>query len=109
MSWLYLGMSGSPGEGGGDYTYLLFMVFIFAMFYLLLIRPQVKRQRELTNLREALKNGDEVVLSSGILGTVVGIEDQYIWLRIADKVKVKVLKAAVEGRQSTTVESNSDS
>ena len=60
-----------------------FMVLIFIVFYFLLIRPQVKRQKEHKTMVEALNKGDEVVTAGGIVGKITDIADQYITLQVA--------------------------
>ncbi len=60
-----------------------FMVLIFVVFYFLLIRPQVKRQKEHKTMVEALNKGDEVVTAGGIVGKITDIADQYITLQVA--------------------------
>jgi len=58
------------------------LIVIFVVFYFLIIRPQVKRAKELRKMQEALQKGDEVVTASGQLGTVVKITEQYVTLDI---------------------------
>ena len=60
-----------------------FMVLIFVVFYFLLIRPQVKRQKEHKTMVEALKKGDEVLTAGGIVGRIVEMHDQYVTLQVA--------------------------
>ena len=67
---------------------------IFAIFYLLMIRPQSKKAKELAAKLNSLKPGDKVVTSSGIVGTVVAIKDRTLSLRSAE-TKLEVLKSAV--------------
>jgi len=70
-------------------------IFIFAAFYFLLIRPQMKARKEQDKLINALKSGDDVVTSSGILGTVTNVKEKTVIVRIAENVKVEILKSAV--------------
>ena len=70
---------------------LLFMVFIF---YFLIISPQRVRARQQENLLKAIKPGDKVVTSSGIMGTVVAVKDKSVSIRSAD-TKLEILKSAV--------------
>ncbi len=72
-----------------------FLVLLFAVFYFIAIRPQRKRQKEHTEMVSTLQKGDEVVTSSGILGKVVRIEDDYVLLKVADNVELKFQKVAV--------------
>ena len=75
---------------------LIFLVFVF---YFLLIRPARKRQKQVQQMLDKLKNGDKVVTSGGLLGTVVGIDRNVIQLRIADKIKVDVTRSSIVGLQ----------
>jgi preprotein translocase subunit YajC len=78
---------------------------IVLIFYFLLFRPAQQRQKKTAQMLAALKNGDKVITSGGIYGTIVGLEDDAIQLRIADQVKVKVQKSAVLGLQPEGKES----
>jgi len=75
------------------------------IFYVLLILPQQKRQKKLQELLAGLKSGDKVITTGGIYGTVVGLEDNAVQLRIADQVKIKVSRAAIAGLQPEAKES----
>jgi preprotein translocase subunit YajC len=96
-----LAMGPAPAEGGqvGLPQLLLLIGPIFLIFYFLLIAPERKRQKRRVEMINALKNGDRVVTSGGLYGTVVGVGDHSIQLRIADKVKIEVAKQAVAGLQ----------
>ena len=78
---------------------MLEMLFPFAIvivvMYFLMIRPQSKRAREHDTFLKTLKRGDQVVTSSGFLGTVDGMTDQFVTLEIASGVKVKVLRKQI--------------
>ncbi|NUN06727.1 MAG: preprotein translocase subunit YajC [Bdellovibrio sp.] len=74
-------------------------IFIFVIFYFLIIRPQSKRQKEHQKFLSEVKRGDEIVTSSGILGRVEGITDQFVTLEIADGVKVKMLRSQIATSQ----------
>src|SRR5712691_94232 len=71
------------------------LLIIMVIFYVLLILPAQRRQKKTQEMLGALKNGDKVVTSGGLFGTIVGIESDSVQLRIADQVKVKVLRSAV--------------
>jgi preprotein translocase subunit YajC len=71
------------------------LIAMVGIFYFLILRPQQKREKQRQGFISALKRGDEVVLSSGILGRVEGMTDQVITLEIADGVRVKVLRTAI--------------
>ena len=74
---------------------ILFLVALFALFYFLAIRPQRKRQKEHADMVSNLAKGDEVVTSSGILGRVVKVEEDFVVLKVADNVELKFQKVAV--------------
>ena len=86
------------GSGGGN-PIMMFVPFIvmFAIFYFLVIRPQRNAQKKREQMLDALKKGDDVVTSGGILGTVVGLKEDVVIVKIDDQVKVKVQKSAVTG------------
>lgn len=74
---------------------LLPMLFIFAAFYFLLIRPQQKKQKQHTELVSALQVGDEVITAGGILGKVTGVSEHYAVIKINDSTEIKIQKASV--------------
>ncbi len=74
---------------------LLPLVAIGALFWLVLIRPAQRRQRALGQLQRAVDVGDQVMLTSGIFGTVRALDDDAISLEVADGVTVRVVRAAV--------------
>jgi preprotein translocase subunit YajC len=74
---------------------LLPIIAIALIFWLLIIRPQTRRQRELLQMQSALSAGDEVLLSSGVFGTVVAIADTHLMVSIAPGVEIKVARGAV--------------
>jgi preprotein translocase subunit YajC len=84
----------APNQTGQMLQMLLTMGCIFVVFYLLMIRPQSKKAKELAARMNTLKPGDKVVTSSGIVGTVVAIKDRTVSMRSAD-TKLEVLKSAV--------------
>ena len=75
------------------------MGLIFSIFYFILILPMKTKQRKLEELLKALKAGDKVIMSNGIFGTIVGVEDDAFLVRIDEKTKIKVLRSAVSGLQ----------
>ena len=80
---------------GGLYSMLLPMVLIIVVFYFFMIRPQMKRQKELAKFRLSLQKGDKVVTTGGIYGKIEEIKDNMIVLEIAPNVKVRVDKSVV--------------
>jgi len=77
------------------YSMLLPMVLIIVVFYFFMIRPQMKRQKELQKFRSALQKGDKVVTTGGLYGRIDEIKDNIIMLEIAPNIKVKVDKSVV--------------
>jgi preprotein translocase subunit YajC len=70
-------------------------VVMLAVMYFLMIRPQQKRMKDQQTLISSLKNGDEVVTSSGILGTIMGMSEKVVTLEVAKNVQLKILRSQV--------------
>ena len=81
--------------GGGDYSFLIMMVAIFAIMYFFMIRPQNKKQKEIANFRKSLQVNQSVITAGGIHGTIKEITDDYIVLEIASNVKIKIDKNSI--------------
>ena len=90
------GTAGAQGAGGvGDFSFIIMMAVIFAIFYFLMIRPQQKKQKEPKAMLDNLAHGDAVMTSGGIHGKVTGLTDAVVTLEIADKVRIKVARSAI--------------
>ena len=74
---------------------LLFPVILIAIMYFLMIRPQMKRQKEHKAMLDKLAKGDEVITSGGIVGTVVALSDAFITVEVASGVQLRVQKGAI--------------
>ncbi len=87
----------APPDSGseGAIINLLFLGALFFVFYFFIIRPQTKRQKEIRNKVEAMKKGDKVVSSGGIIGQVNSIDDDTILMEIDSGVKVRLQKSAI--------------
>ncbi len=72
------------------------LILLFVVFYFLMIRPQMKRQKEHRNMVSALSKGDEVVTNGGIAGKVDEVGESFITVEIAPNVKIKLQKGAVQ-------------
>src|ERR1700685_3910898 len=94
----------AQGLSGSTLMQFAPLLIIMVIFYVLLILPAQRRQKKTQEMLGALKNGDKVVTSGGLFGTIVGLEGDSIQLRIADQVKVKVLRSAVSGLQPDSKE-----
>jgi preprotein translocase subunit YajC len=75
---------------------MLPIILMFALLYFLMIRPQMKRAKELKAMTEALQKGDEVVTAAGIVGKVTKVGETYISLEIASGIEIQLQKAAVQ-------------
>ena len=76
---------------------MLPLILIFAIMYLLILRPQSKRQKELQKVLAELKKGDDVVTSGGLIGKITGMKDSELTLQLQEGVRVRVLRSAVTG------------
>ncbi len=76
-------------------TSLLPLLLIIVVFYFFMIRPQVKKQKELKNYRSSISKGEKIVTTGGIYGKVTDIKEQTLTVEIADNVRIKVDKNAV--------------
>ena len=74
---------------------MLPLVLMFVVLYFVMIRPQMKRQKEARAMIEALAKGDEVATAGGLLGRITSLGDQYLGLEIAGGVEVKIQRTAV--------------
>ncbi len=82
-------------RGPSQLPLLLVILATFVIFYFILIRPQQKKQKELQKMIEALKKGDRVLTTGGIFGTVVGVKDNILVLKIDEETKIEMVKSAV--------------
>jgi preprotein translocase subunit YajC len=92
-------MAPAPGSGGGNgggiLSVLPLMIGMFAIMYFLIIRPQQKQRRERESLLRAIKKGDRVVTTGGLYGTVVGLSEHTVTLKVADQVKLDFERGAI--------------
>ena len=86
--------AGGQPQGMG-LTTLLFPVILIAIMYFLMIRPQMKRQKEHKAMLDKLSKGDEVLTNGGIAGTVAEIGDNFITVEVAENVRIRVQKGAI--------------
>lgn len=85
----------AAAEGPGFLIQAVPFIAMFAIFYFLMMRPQIKKQQTQQEFLKALKKGDRVLTSSGIFGTIEGLTEKYVKLEIADDVSIRVLKTHV--------------
>lgn len=84
-----------PNAQGGGFESLFFLAAIFVVFYFFIIRPQSKRQKEIQDKVTALKKGDKVITTGGIIGIVTSIEDTEVLLEVDKDVKIRLMKTAI--------------
>ena len=85
----------APAAQANPLTSLLPLVLIIVVFYFFMIRPQVKRQKELKNYRNALQKGEKIITTGGIYGKVTDVKEQTVTVEIAENIRIKVDKSAV--------------
>jgi preprotein translocase subunit YajC len=99
---------GTPQQGANPLISFIPLVAMLAIFYFILVLPMKKKQQKVQAFLQALKEGDRVVTSGGLLGTITKLKDEAVQLQIAQNVRVDVSKAAIVGYQGQPpVESNS--
>ena len=94
MNKIFLFFQQSDGTAGLISSLLPFLLIIL-VFYFLILRPQQKRQKEKQRLLNSVKKGDKIITSGGIHGTVEGIEDNTVLVKISDNAKVKMERSAI--------------
>ena len=87
------GQGGQPA--GGELFQIGFLIVLFGLFYFIAIRPQRKRQKEHETMVSALKKGDEVITSSGMLGKITGLDENYVTLNVTNNVELKFQRVHV--------------
>ncbi len=80
----------------GDLWSMLPIVLMFIVLYFLMIRPQMKRAKEHKAMIDALQKGDEIVAAGGVVGSVTKISDNYVTMRIAENVEIRIQRPAVQ-------------
>jgi preprotein translocase subunit YajC len=96
LAYVYLmgPQSGTTGQGNPYLTFLP-LILVFVVFYFFMIRPQMKKQKEMTNYRNSLKKGDKVVTTGGIYGRIYEVKDNYVTVDVGGDVKLKIDKSAL--------------
>ena len=91
----YLLMMQPQGQDANPLMSFLPLILIVVVFYFFMIRPQMKRQKEIRTFRESLAKGDKVVTTGGIYGRIVEVKETHIILEIAKDVQIKVDKNGI--------------
>lgn len=92
-----LGMAGAPGSNNQSSPVMMigWLVIMVALFYFLMIRPQQRKEKERRELINNVKSGDRVIFGGGLIGVVANIKDQVLTVKIADNMKIEVLRTSV--------------
>src|SRR5688572_28141951 len=85
----------APAAGPSMLSTLMFPIALIAIMYFLMIRPQMKRQKEHRAMLDKLSKGDEVLTNGGIAGVVTDIGENFITVEVADNVRIRIQKGAV--------------
>lgn len=86
-------VAANPQQGG--YSSIILIVLMIVVFYFFMIRPQMKKQKEMKKFRDSIKNGDKVITAGGIYGKVKEVKETVIVLEIADNVRISIDKGSV--------------
>ncbi|NID04099.1 preprotein translocase subunit YajC [Luteibacter jiangsuensis] len=87
--------AGAAPQGAFGFSPLIMMVVLFGIFYFMMIRPQMKRQKEHRALLAALAKGDEVVMSGGMAGRIEDVGESFVRVEIAPGTVVQVQKGSI--------------
>lgn len=85
----------TPGGGLGLSGFLVPVLLMFGIMYLIVVLPQQRQRKRHMQMLAALKNGDKIVTTGGIYGTVNGIDGDTVILKVADQVKIRVARSAI--------------
>jgi preprotein translocase subunit YajC len=86
-------------EGGSLLQMAIPLAMVFAIFYFIVIVPSKRQQKKVQEFLDNLKVNDKIITTSGIFGQIVKLDDQSVQLQVADKVNIKVSRAAIGGIQ----------
>jgi preprotein translocase subunit YajC len=88
---------GAAGQSGfmSSFQQIIPLVFMFAIFYFMLIRPQQKKAKEHKALLDAMKKGDNVITAGGVHGKITSVDDDIVTLEIANNVNIKIAKSYI--------------
>ena len=82
-------------NGGGGLQFIIMMVVLFGLMYFMMIRPQMKRQKELKKMISELAKGDEVITNGGLVGRIDAMDESFISLEVATNVTVRIQRQAI--------------
>lgn len=102
-----LALAQTPAAGSAQPSMLeaLFpFVIMFVILYFVLLRPQMRKQKEHQSFVSGLKRGDEIITQTGILGRIEGLTEQFVTLEIAEGVRIKMLRTQVAGSSQAVIQ-----
>ena len=94
----YVYLMGQPAGAAGQSNPLLTflpLILVFVVFYFFMIRPQMKKQKDMNNYRSSLKKGDKIVTTGGIYGRIIEVKDNFVTIDVGGDVRLKVDKSAL--------------
>lgn len=106
MLYTFLLLGGGAAAEGGEKSALgsfLPLIFIMVIFYFFMIRPQMRKQKEIKKHRESLKIGDKVITIGGIHGKIVDMDETTVVLEVNDKTKIKFEKTAISAESTANL------
>ena len=104
MSTLVILGETTSDSGGSGFASIIFFALIFVAMYFLLLRPQRRRMKEAQLLQKSIEVGDEVLLTSGIIGFIDAIDGDVLWVSIADDVTIRCTRGSIARNIDPTVE-----
>ena len=94
----YLYLMGQPAGATGQSNPLMTflpLILVFVVFYFFMIRPQMKKQKDMTNYRSSLKKGDKVITTGGLYGKIYEVKDNYVIVDVGGDIKLRIDKSAL--------------
>ena len=94
ISFFLVQPSGATGQTNPLVSFLP-LILVFVVFYFFMIRPQMRKQKELTNYRNSLKKGDKVITTGGIYGKIIEVKDNVVMVDVGGDIKLRIDKSAL--------------
>jgi preprotein translocase subunit YajC len=98
----------NPAAQPSIFEMLMPFVFIFAIFYFLILRPQTKRMKEQDAMLKKLQKGDAIVTNSGLLGVIDAINESIVTLEVSPQIKIKMLRKQIAGLQAAVLQTEGE-
>lgn len=91
----FLYLMGAPAEGANPLATFLPLILVFVVFYFFMIRPQVRKQKEMTTFRTSLSKGDKVITTGGIYGKITDVKETTITVDVGEGILLRIDKSAI--------------